>query len=408
LPKKIMSITTEHRELILPQAETMLLGMGPSHPAMHGIIRLNLALDGERVADATIDIGFLHRGFEKMVERHTWNQAIIYTDRLNYVSAMINNVGYCLAVERLLGVETPPRCVYLRVIMSELSRVMDHLTCIAAQIMETGAMTVFLYCMKAREWIYEVVEMCCGARVTTNWTRVGGLMADVPADFPDAVRQRIPELRFVISEIDKLVTRNRIFIDRYRNVGVMPRDEAISRGFTGPCLRASGVPFDVRRDQPYLNYDEFDFEIPVGTNGDVYDRYLVRMFEMEQSLRIVEQALDKLPEGPVSVEDKSITLPDKKDVYGNIEGLINQFKLIMNGHGIKPPPGEVYQAVEAPNGELGFYIISTGEASPYKCRCRPPCLPLTAAMPRMIIGEMVADIIPIFGSINMIGGELDR
>lgn len=398
----------ENRELILPALETIPLAMGPSHPAMHGIIRINLQLEGERVVDASVDIGFLHRAFEKMVERHPWNQAIIYTDRLNYVSAMVNNVGYCLAVEKLLGVEVPPRGMVLRVIMSELSRVMDHLTCIAAQSMETGAMTVFLYCMKAREWIYEVVEMCCGARVTTNWTRVGGLCADVPDDFEAAVRTRIPMVREVIDELDKLITRNRIFIDRWRDVGAVSAEDAVNLGFTGPCLRASGVPFDVRRDTPYLNYDEYDFDIPVGTAGDVYDRYLVRMFEMRQSLLIVEQALDKLPSGPVSVDDVRITLPAKPDVYGNIEGLMHQFKLIMDGHGIRVPPGEVYQAVEAPNGELGFYVVSTGDDTPYKCRCRPPCFPLTAAIPKMIIGQMVADIIPIFGSINMIGGELDR
>ena len=403
-------MTTElaHKELLLPTTNYMTLAMGPSHPAMHGIIRINLTLDGERIVDATVDIGFLHRAFEKMVERHTWNQGIVYTDRLNYVSAMINNVGYCLAVEKLLDIELPPRGVFLRVIMSEVSRVIDHLTCVAAQVMETGALTAFLYPMKAREYLYEIVEMCCGARITTNWTRIGGISADVPDNFSDAILDRLPKVRDVISEVDKLVTRNRIFIDRYQNVGSMSKEDAITWGFTGPCLRAAGVPFDVRRDQPYLNYDQFDFEIPVGTRGDVFDRYLVRMFEMEQSLQIIEQALDKLPDGPVSVEDKTITLPEKTDVYGNIEGLMNQFKLIMEGHGIKPPPGEVYHAVEAANGELGFYVISTGEDTPYKCRCRPPCFGLTAAIPKMIIGQMVADVVPIFGSINMIGGELDR
>ncbi|MBM3329123.1 MAG: NADH-quinone oxidoreductase subunit D [Calditrichaeota bacterium] len=399
---------TTTREMILPASGNMALAMGPSHPAMHGIVRINLELDGEVIVNASVDIGFLHRAFEKMVERHPWNQAIVYTDRLNYVSAMINNVGYCLAVEKLLDVEVPERGVYLRVIMSELSRVADHLTCVGAQVMETGAMTAFLYAMKAREWIWEIVEMACGARVTTNWTRVGGLMADVPSEFPDAVRTRIPKVREVIKELDKLITKNRIFIDRYRNVGTMPREDAVSWGFTGPLLRASGVAFDVRRDQPYLNYDEFDFDIPVGTIGDVYDRYMVRLYEMEQSLRIVDQALDRLPGGPVSTDDKHITLPDKVDVYGNIEGLMHQFKLIMDGHGIQPPPGEVYQAVEGANGELGFYVISTGTDTPYKCRCRPPCFPLVAAMPRMIIGQMISDVIPIFGSVNMIGGELDR
>ncbi|MFH0764898.1 MAG: NADH-quinone oxidoreductase subunit D [Calditrichota bacterium] len=396
------------RELILPVTNPMTLAMGPSHPAMHGIIRLNLTLDGEVVTGCTVDIGFLHRAFEKMVERHPWNQAIIYTDRLNYVSAMMNNVGYCLAVEKLLGVEVPLRGVFLRVIMSEISRVADHMTAIAAQLMETGAMTAFLYCMKAREYLWEIVEMCCGARVTTNWTRIGGLCADVPPDFAEAIKARIPKTREVIKELDGLVTHNRIFYDRYHDIGCVSKEEAIAWGFTGPLLRASGVPFDVRRDTPYLCYDKFDFEIPVGTNGDVFDRFLMRMFEMEQSLRIVEQALDKLPEGPVAVEDKTVALPDKAQVYGTIEGLMNQFKLIMDGHGIQPPAGEVYQAIEAANGELGFYVVSTGGDTPYKCRCRPPCFNFTAAIPKMVIGHMLADIIPIFGSLNMIGGELDR
>jgi len=403
-----MSKNSQTREMFLPASNHMALAMGPSHPATHGIVRFNLVLEGERIIKSTTDIGYLHRGFEKMVERSTWNQATIYTDRLNYVSAMINNVGYCLAVEKLLDLEIPPRSVYLRVIMSELSRVADHMTCVAAQVMEAGAMTAFLYCMKAREWVWEIIEMVCGARVTTNWTRIGGLMADVTPDFGDAVQERIPRLREIIDELDKLITKNRIFYDRFRDVGSMTKEEAIDYGFTGPCLRASGVPFDVRRDTPYLNYDEFDFEIPIGTQGDVYDRYLMRMFEMEQSLRIIEQALEKLPDGPVCVDDKNVTLPSKSDVYGSIEGLMNQFKLIMDDHGIQPPPGEFYQAVEGANGELGFYIISAGGDMPYKCRCRPPCFPMTAAMDKMIIGELISDIVPIFGSINMIGGELDR
>lgn len=403
-----MSEKIEHQELTLPTTETMKLAMGPSHPATHGIVRINLTLEGEKVIESTVDIGYLHRAFEKSVENHTWNQAIIYTDRLNYVSAMINNVGYCLAVEKLLGIEVPERGVYLRVIMSEVSRIADHLTCVAAQTMEVGAMTVFLYCMKAREYLWEIVEMVCGARVTTNWTRVGGIIADVPMEFEQELKKRIPMVREVNTEIDKLVTKNRIFIDRFRDVGSMTRDEAIDWGFTGPCLRASGVPFDVRRDTPYLNYDEFDFEIPIGTRGDVMDRYMVRMEEMEQSFRIIEQAIEKMPGGPVSVLDKRYTLPEKHICYGSIEGTINQFKLIMDGHGIRPPAGEVYVPVEAANGELGFYIISDGIDKPYKCRCRPPCFALTAALEKMIKGRWLADVVPIFGSINMIGGELDR
>lgn len=398
----------EKIELMLPASDHMPLAMGPSHPATHGIIRFNLTLDGETIVDASVDMGFLHRGFEKSVENHTWNQAIIYTDRLNYVSAMMNNVAYCMAVEKLLDLEIPIRGEYLRVILSEVSRVMDHLTCVAAQVMEVGGMTPFLYCMKGREYFYEIVEMCCGARVTTNWTRVGGIVSDTPIEFEDALRQRIPMIRDVLKDVNGLVTRNRIFYDRFRDISPMSPEDAISWGFTGPLLRATGVPFDLRRDTPYSIYDRFDFEIPVGTQGDVFDRYLVRMFEMEQSLRIIEQALEKLPDGPVSVQDTRYTFPEKPVVYGSIEGLMNQFKLVMDGHGIKPPPGEYYAAIEAANGELGFYVVSTGEENPYKCRCRPPCFPFTAALEKMIVGGTIADVIPIFGSINMIGGELDR
>lgn len=403
-----MPAKTENKELVLTSPDLMELGMGPSHPATHGIIRILAELDGERIVTARVDVGYLHRGFEKSMENHTWNQGIIYTDRLNYVSAMMNNIGYCLAVEKLLDLEVPPRGTTLRTIMSEVSRISDHLTCIAAQTMEVGAMTVFLYCMKAREWLYEIIEMACGARVTTNWTRVGGLMMDVPHDFVDELRKRLKPVREVVDEIDKLVTKNRIFYDRFRNVSPMTKEEAIAWAFTGPCLRAAGVPFDVRRDTPYLNYDEYDFEIPIGTKGDVFDRYYVRMFEMYQSLKIIEQGLDKLPDGAVSVPDVKVTMPPKQDVYGSIEGLMHQFKLVMDGHGIKPEPGETYVATEVANGELGYYVISTGEDGPYKCRCRPPCFALTAALEKMLIGHQIADVVPIFGSINMIGGELDR
>ncbi|MFH1863103.1 MAG: NADH-quinone oxidoreductase subunit D [bacterium] len=388
--------------------EEMFLNMGPSHPSMHGIVRIMVRITGERIVWSEVEIGYLHRAFEKMVENRTWNTAIVYTDRLNYVSPIINNVGYCMAVEKLLGITVPERGEYVRVLLSEISRVADHLTAVGAAAMEVGAFTVFLYTMKAREWLYELIEAACGARVTTNFTRVGGLCADLPQGFEEDCHRAVPMVAGVIAEMDKLLTRNRIFIDRLKGISPVSPEQALAWGFTGPLLRSAGVPYDVRRTDPYSIYNRLDFTIPVGTTGDCFDRYLVRMEEMRQSLRIIEQCLNQLPSGPVSVFDKNVTLPLKTDVYGNIEGLMNQFKLIMNGHGVNPPPGEVYCAVEGGNGELGFYVVSDGTDRPYKCRCRPPCFPLVQAIPFMLKDHMIADVVPIFGSLNMIGGELDR
>lgn len=399
--------TAEVLEEEIPVQE-MFLNMGPSHPSMHGVVRIMVRISGERVVWSDVEIGYMHRAFEKQCEAQSWNTALIYTDRLNYVSPIINNVGYCMAVEKLLGVTVPERGEYVRVLISEVSRIADHLTSIGAAAMELGAFTVFLYTMKAREWLYEIIEAACGARVTTNFTRVGGLCADLPCDYEEAFKCYMPQVRGVIDEIDKLLTRNRIFIDRTRGIGAVTAEEAVRMSFTGPCLRAAGAPYDLRRSQPYSIYDRLDFSIPVGTNGDVLDRYLVRMEEMRQSLFIIEQCLDQLPPGPVNVEDKRITKPKKENVYTDIEALMNQFKLIMDDHGIKPPPGEVYIAVEGGNGELGFYVVSDGGTGPYKCRCRPPCFPLVQAIPFMIQDHMVADVIPVFGSINMIAGEMDR
>ncbi len=413
-PEEQFFFTTDEPEF---KTKEMLLNMGPSHPAMHGIVKIAVKLQGELVMDADIEIGYLHRAMEKTCEDCTWNQATIYTDRLNYVSPIINNVGYVMAVEKLLGIEIPPRGQYLRTILSELSRIADHMTCIGAAAMEMGAMTVFLYAMKGREFLYELFEDYCGARVTTNATRVGGMPADLPDGWIDKMHRALKEERKIIKEIDGLLTCNRIFYDRIKGVGVMKADDAISYGFTGPCLRAAGVEYDVRKNFPYLVYDQADWSIVVGTEGDNFDRYLVRMEEMEQSARICEQLVKKIPDGPHSVSDKHIMLPDKENTYGNIEGLMNHFKLIMHGHGIRVPSGEAYQAVEGGNGELGFYVVShpiEGEeedgcaSRPWRVRVRPPCLHLVAGIPHMIKGDMVADVIPSFGSINMIGGELDR
>ncbi len=386
----------------------MFINMGPSHPAMHGTIRIKLQLEGETVVNSDVEVGYLHRGFEKMCETHTWNQCLLYTDRLNYVSPLINNVGFVMAVEKLYGLEVPERCKYVRVIMSEISRITDHLTSIAAVVMELGALTAFLYLMKAREYLYDLVEDACGARVTTTYMRVGGMSADLPPGFGERTLEALTKVEECVADVDGLVTRNRIFMDRLVNVGVISQEDAISQGFTGPCLRSTGVPFDVRKANPYLVYDRMDFDVPVGTKGDNYDRYLVRLEEMRQSAKIIRQSLREIPSGPVNADDRSVVLPPKEEVYTSIEGLMNHFKLWMTGHGLRPPVGEVYFPVEGGNGELGFYIVSDGADKPYRVRARPPSFCLMSGLSKMIEGGMVPDIVPTFGSINMIGGECDR
>lgn len=396
--------------------QEMLLNVGPSHPAMHGIVRIQTRLQGELVVGSEVEIGYLHRAFEKSCEASTWNQALIYTDRLNYVSTCINNVGYCLAVEKLLGLTLPQRGQYVRTMLCEISRIADHLTCVGAAAMELGGFTVFLYMMIAREYCYELIEDYCGARVTTNCSRVGGMPHELSAGWTDKVLWTTGKVREILKECDILLTYNRIFVERVQGVGVITPERALAWGFTGPCLRSTGVAYDVRKDYPYLVYDQLDWSVPVGHNGDNMDRYLVRMEEMEQSCRILEQCVSRLPGGPVSCSDKRVVLPDKKDTYGNIEGLMQHFKLIMDGHGIRVPQGEVYLGVEGGNGELGFYIISQPDAQskdgcndkPWRVRCRPPCFNFMAALPELINGYMLADIVPTFGSVNMIGGELDR
>lgn len=388
--------------------EPMTLNMGPSHPATHGTVRIVLTVEGETVTNADVQVGYLHRCFEKEAENATWTQVFPYTDRLNYVSPLLNNVGYALAVEKLLGVEKqiPERAQYIRVIVGEISRITDHLTCLGASSMELGGFTPFLWMIKVREWLWELLEELTGARLTHSYVRVGGVAADLTPDFAPKLLHVLQKARSTLSEVEGLLVKNRIFRDRMDGVGVFSAEDAVAYGWTGPCLRSTGIPYDVRKDHPYLVYDRFDFDIPVGSNGDNYDRFAVRMEEIRQSMRILEQALAQIPSGPVQIAEPRISLPPKREVYNTIEGMINHFKLIVDG--IKVPAGEVYSYTEGGNGELGFYIVSDGTGRPYKCRVRPPCFVLMQSLSKLIQGGSIADIIPTFGMINMIGGECDR
>lgn len=390
------------------QAEPMILNIGPSHPATHATLRLITELDGETILKLTPEFGYLHRCFEKESENATWTQVIPYTDRLNYVSSLMNNVGYAMAVEKLCGVEVTERCQYIRVLICELSRIIDHMVCIGTNMVDIGALTNFWYFWKPREEVYmHLIEPLTGIRLTTAYTRIGGLMWDLPDGWVEKCRDICRNVIVpAIADVNALLTKNRIFIERTMGVGAITPKEAIARGFTGPCLRAAGVPLDLRKDETYLVYDRFDFDVPIGEEGDTSDRYMVRMEEMRQSLRIIEQALDQLPEGPVNVDDPRFILPAKKDVYETIEALMNHFKHVMDG--VQVPAGEVYSATEAANGELGYYIVSKGGGGPYKIKVRPPCFPLFQGMPHLCEGGMIADLIAVLGSINIIAGELDR
>jgi len=389
-----------------PTSEVMALQMGPSHPASHGTVKFNLRLDGETIIDVDVEIGYLHRGFEKMCEQGTWNHVFPYADRLNYASPLLNNVGFALAVEKLAGLTAPERAQYIRVIGGEISRITDHLTCLGMAANELGAISAGFYMLEAREFLYDLVEAICGARLTVTYCRLGGVMTDLPADMTERTRVALKHVRDILGDCDRLLSRNRIFVDRMVGIGKLPSADAVSWGLTGPLLRATGVPYDVRKAEPYLVYDRMDFEIPTGTTGDNYDRFMVRFVEMEQSMRIIDQALAQLPPGPILADDPRFVLPPKEQVYTTIEGLMNHFKLVMEGQ--KVPAGEVYVATEGGNGELGFYLVSDGSGRPYRVRVRPPCFYGMAALGDMLRGHMIADIITTFGQINMIGGECDH
>lgn len=387
-------------------AGSVIVNIGPSHPATHGTIQIVAELSGERVVRTDVHCGYLHRGFEKECESHTWHNLIPYVDRLNYCSALINDFAYCEAVEKLMGIEITPRCRYLRTLLSEYSRIADHLTCVAAALMELGAMTAFLYLVTIRDYVYEHLADLTGARVTYSYGRIGGLAGELPEGWLGRLEEILEEMDTFVDRVHGLVDRNRIFIDRTRNVGVLQADEAINWGFTGPVLRSTGAPRDLRKDTPYLAYAELDFEVPVGIKGDNYDRYYVRMREMDESRHMIRQLIDRLEPGPINVEDRRCTLPEKRLVYTEIESLINHFKLIMEGPQV--PPGEVYSAQEGANGELGFYIVSVGGGVPWKVHVRSPSFVHMGGVHRMLDGYQLADIIPSFGSVNMIGGECDR
>lgn len=389
------------------QGERMFINMGPQHPSTHGVLRLILELDGEEVIDVKPDIGYLHRGDEKIAENMTYAQFLPYTDRLDYLSPLANNVAYAYAVEKLCGINVPPRCHYIRVIATELARISSHMLGIGALAMDVGAMTVFLYGMKQRELIYDMCEELSGARFTTSYTRVGGLARDLRNDhFLPMLKSFMAGLTAAIDEIDGLLTKNRIFTDRTRDVGILSAADAIDIGVTGPVLRGSGVEWDLRKAHPYSVYPELEFEVPVGTMGDSYDRYLVRMEEMRQSLRILQQAAQKLPGGPVNAPEAKWLLPEKKDVLTEMEGLIHQFIMVTTG--INAPVGDVYFGAENPKGELGFFIVSRGGGTPHRLKIRAPSFTNLQALPIMSRGHMISDMTAILGSLDFVMGECDR
>ncbi len=388
--------------------DLMTINMGPSHPAMHGTVRIVLTVDGERIVKSDVQPGYLHRCFEKESEHATYTQVFPYTDRLNYVSPMINNVGWAMAVEKLMGLtgNLPRRVEYIRVIVSEMSRMTDHLTCIGASAMELGAFTAFLYFLKAREWLYELLEKVSGARLTHSYVRVGGVAKDLPPDFDQDLTHTLDSTVKVMVEVEDMLNNNKIFRDRMAGIGAISRADAIATGCAGPIARSAGVDYDVRRDHPYSIYPELEFDVPLGTTGDCYDRYLVRIVELKQSIRMLRQCMAQIPDGPHMLDDHRVALPPKKDTYNTIESMIRHFKHIMDG--IRVPPGETYSFVEGGNGELGFFVVADGTGRPYKAYVRSPSFVHLSTAGQLIHNHLIADIVPIFGMINMIGGECDK
>ncbi|MBI2081028.1 MAG: NADH dehydrogenase (quinone) subunit D [candidate division NC10 bacterium] len=390
----------------MTETRTMVLNMGPQHPSTHGVLRLVLELDGEVVVRCVPHIGYLHTGMEKIMEAKRYQQAITVTDRMDYLAPMSNNLAFVLSVERLLGVEATDRAQVIRVMMAELTRIKSHLVWLATHALDIGAMSVFLYCFRERERILDLYEMVSGQRMMSSYIRVGGLMADLPEGFERAVRDFLDEFPKRVDEYEDLLTQNKLWLQRTVGVGVLKREEAIALGVSGPALRATGVPWDIRKVWPYSGYDRFHFEISLGNNGDVYDRYRCRIFEMRQSAAIVRQCLDRMPKGPVNIADPKIVPPPKPLVRQSMEALIHHFLLYSQGFTV--PPGEAYVPIESPKGEIGFYVVSDGSNTPYRVRVRPPSLLNLQALPRMVGGRMVADVVAVIGSIDIVLGEIDR
>ncbi len=384
----------------------MPLNVGPSHPATHGCLRFLTAMDGETIVASVEEIGYLHRGFEKMVERGTWQQVVPYTDRLNYCSAIMNNIAYCRAVENMFGVEIPERCKVLRVIVNELSRINDHFVCVAAAFQDLGGTTPFMYAFNPREEIMCIWEKLTGARLTNSYSRIGGLARDSYDGFEQDVLAALDSTEKALKDLHACLDRNRIFLDRTVGIGKISAEKAISYGWTGPCLRASGVASDLRKDEPYYDYETYDWEVVVGTQGDCNDRLQVRLAEIEESVKIVRQALKRLAPGPVDIVDPRIRVPAHKLAYQDMEGLIGRFKSVYEG--IRVPEGEYYSGSECANGELGFTIVSDGSGHPYRIKVRPPCLTQFAAFHELVEGGQLADSMAVLSGLNIIAGELDR
>lgn len=384
----------------------VLLNMGPSHPAMHGTLRVMCRINGETVEDATCELGYLHRAMEKLGETKTYFQWMVYTDRLNYCSALNNNIAYAMAVENVMGIEVTERCKWIRIICMELSRIIDHVICVGINALDLGAFTVFWYLYHWREKAYTMIEAMCGMRLTTSYARVGGMSHDLHEDFDKQMKEFIEGLPKALDEVEGLLTKNRIWVDRCKHVGVLSREQALQYSVTGPCLRASNVNVDLRRDRPYYYYNDLEFEVPLGTNGDVYDRYLIRIEEMRQSVNILKQCMKHMKPGPIWVEDPRVRVPDKQEVYTKMEVLIHHFKLFMDG--IQVPKGESYTCVEGPNGELGFYVVSRGGPKAWRLRVKAPSFFHFQAFEEMAEGGKIPDAISTLGSINIIAGELDR
>ncbi|NJD92180.1 MAG: NADH dehydrogenase (quinone) subunit D [Geobacter sp.] len=390
----------------MAQKETMTVNMGPQHPSTHGVLRLIIELDGEIIEKITPHIGYLHRGIEKLSEHRTYHQTLPLTDRMDYLAPMSNNLGYVLAVEKLLGLEVPERAQTVRVITAELTRLKSHLVWLACHALDIGAMTVFLYCFREREKVMSIYEKLSGARMTSNYYRVGGLSADVYAGFEKDVQEILDTFPAHFDTYEGLLTKNTIWLQRTIGNGVISAEDAIDAGITGPALRGSGVDWDLRRDNPYSGYDKYDFKVPVGEKCDTYDRYKVRLVEMREAVKIIDQALKSLKPGPVLAAEPQVCYPPKENVYNSIEGLIHHFKLASEGFAV--PEGEVYQSVEAPKGELGYYIVSDGSTKPYRMRVRPPSFVNLSAIERMAKGAMIADLVAVIGTLDIVLGEIDR